>query len=241
MFCLLGQKVNATDYHVGTSQPIYKTLDELRIDIGIIWNDDDEIILHHDDDSLLDAFNFNGKAITISGNAKVSPSSTSNIRFSTTLSNTTSLTIVDGSSITFDGFNYNGYGGAIYSDGNVEIFGTSTFIDNTANYNGGAIYSGGNVEISGTSTFADNSANNNNSGGAIYSNGNVEISGTSTFVDNKANYSGGAIFSTGNVEISGTSTFTNNKANNNNNSCYAPQVKNETSTRFLFGCDTFFY
>ncbi|MDR1290957.1 MAG: hypothetical protein LBK06_07135, partial [Planctomycetaceae bacterium] len=210
MSCLLGQNVNATEYHVGSGQTPYSTLQELQSAV-ITWYDDDVIFLHNDDGSLDYAFDFNGKRITISGNAKISSSGT-NVRFSTT-SSTTFLTIADGSSITWDGLkNFNGEGGAIYSSDNVNISGTSTFSNNTAGWYGGAILCSGNVDISGTSTFSNNTTISSY-GGAIYSSGNVDISGTSTFSNNTAIYSGGAIFSLGNVDISGTSTFSNNTAN----------------------------
>jgi predicted outer membrane repeat protein len=92
------------------------------------------------------AFDFNGKEITISGNATISPAPYSYVQFSSS-SNPVLLTIADGSSIVFDGFNRNiGYGGVIYSGGNVTISGTSKFTNNVAN-SGGAIYSVGDVTI----------------------------------------------------------------------------------------------
>ncbi|MDR1270529.1 MAG: hypothetical protein LBK82_13485, partial [Planctomycetaceae bacterium] len=78
--CLLGQNVNATTYHVGTDQTPYTNLEVLRTTSGLTWYDGDEIILHNDDSSLTAAFNFNGKKITIDGNAKISPNG-SNFRF----------------------------------------------------------------------------------------------------------------------------------------------------------------
>jgi predicted outer membrane repeat protein len=219
---LLGQNVNATIYNVGTSgQTDYATLEELRDDVTT-WYDDDEIILHNDDGSLEAAFDFGDAKIKISGNAKVSPNGT-NFPFSTTSSNT-NLTIANGSSINFDGFNNTNKGGAIQiGSGNIEISGTSTFTENTAGDSGGAILSYGNVEISGTSTFTENSATYGN-GGAIYSNGNVKISGTSTFTENSATYgNGGAIYSNGNITITastGDIVFEGNKASGNPNAIH---------------------
>ncbi|MDR1052849.1 MAG: hypothetical protein LBL39_01630, partial [Planctomycetaceae bacterium] len=222
---LLGQNVNATIYNVGTSgQTDYATLEDLRDDVTT-WYDDDEIILHNDDSSLTQPFNFNGKSIKISGNAKVSPISTSDIRFSTTSSNTnTFLTITDGSSITFDGFNYtSGDGGAIYSSSGVEISGTNTFAENSASADGGAICSRGDVNISGVNTFSNNVTGSYSYGGEIFRYGNVEISGTSTFTENSAGGVGGAIFSDGDVKITasiGDIVFTGNKANSTPNAIY---------------------
>jgi hypothetical protein len=72
MFCQFGQKINATDYHVGTSQT-YTNLEALRSAVAsptITWGDNDKIILHNDDNSLKGPLgNFNGKSITISGDS----------------------------------------------------------------------------------------------------------------------------------------------------------------------------
>ncbi|MDR1290747.1 MAG: hypothetical protein LBK06_06065, partial [Planctomycetaceae bacterium] len=209
---LLGQNANAKTYHIGTSgQTDYATLDELRNNVTV-WYDGDEIILHNDDSSLAERYgfnNFDGKSITISGNAKISPS-TNNVQFLSSFF--AFLTIADGSSITWNGFNLtSGNGGAIYGD-NATISGTSTFSNNVA-YNGGAIYSNGEVTISCTSTFSNNVTYND--GGAIYSVGDVTIFGTSIFSNNKTSWSGGAIYSSsGDVTISGTSTFTENTTAN---------------------------
>jgi hypothetical protein len=96
VICLFGQKVNATDYHVGTTQT-YTTLEALRT-ATITWDNNDKIILHNDDNSLADAFNFNSKSITIgsvSDSVTVSLYNTSGVRLSYA-SNDTLLTIADG-------------------------------------------------------------------------------------------------------------------------------------------------
>jgi hypothetical protein len=108
--CLLGQNVNATTYHVGTSgQTDYATLDVLRNNVTV-WYDGDEIIFYNDDSSLAGMFNFGSKRITIGGNATISPSA-NGVRFSSSL-NPVLLTIADGSSIVFDKFTtYENYSG----------------------------------------------------------------------------------------------------------------------------------
>jgi predicted outer membrane repeat protein len=253
--CQLGQNVNAKEYNVGTSgQTDYANLEELRDDVTT-WNNGDEIIFHNDDNSLTDAFDFGGKKITISGNAKISPSK-NDVQFSYTSSDTF-LTIADDSSITFDGFLNNNYYGVIYSVSALTLSGTSTFTANSANY-GGAIYSKGDVTIFGTNTFTKNNAVNG-SGGAIYStditiSGNniftentaiwggaiqgfrdVTISGTGMFIENTATYydsSGGAIGSTGNVTITastGDIVFMGNKANGSLNAIYMDNSGNNST------------
>ncbi len=93
---------------------------------------------------------------------------------------------------------YDGYGGAIETDGTDLSVSGSTFEGNIANY-GGAIYVDGSsataVESITTSTFSDNKGSGYYYyGGAIYdAEGDLQIS-ASTFDGNGAGYYGGALF-----------------------------------------------
>lgn len=96
-------------------------------------------------------------------------------------------------------------GGAIYNDGNVNIF-TSEFRNNTAN-NGGAIYNNGTLQIN-SSNFT---ANNSPFGGAIYT--------TMTAIINNSNFNNNTGSQGGAIRNSGTPanlTITNSNFTNNN-------------------------
>ena len=111
------------------------------------------------------------------------------------------------------------YGGAIYNykTGIVTILNTTTFINNTGNYEAGAIYNEGNITISGANcSFINNNLTSSSGlGGAIYNfnPGVLIISGAnSSFINNSANV-GGAVFNeVGYVTIS-NAIFINNTAN----------------------------
>jgi predicted outer membrane repeat protein len=124
--------------------------------------------------------------------------SISNIAFYKYTHNYTYLTL--SGSISFDGFQSNGNGGAINNKNvNITILGTSTFSDNLSTNYGGAIYTNNsdsdNVTISGANTFSNNKAKK--LGGAIYSKGKITItadSGDIVFRGNTANSSPNAIY-----------------------------------------------
>lgn len=98
------------------------------------------------------------------------------------------------------------------------------FVDNSATTYGGAIYSEGFIEMSGNTLFSNNSAEN---GGAIYQiGGEVTITGNAEFTGNTADQNGGAIYADSSEDIkvnlnpvSGkTISFSGNTANGASNS-----------------------
>ena len=106
-----------------------------------------------------------------------------------------------------------GYGGAIYSDGNVTIADNAqvVFECNHAKTDGGAVFTFLDVTIAGSVQFIDNSADNG--GGAMYFFG-VTITdiGRVIFQGNHAKTYGGAIASFQYVTIAGSVQFINNSA-----------------------------
>ncbi|MDR3108070.1 MAG: autotransporter domain-containing protein, partial [Planctomycetaceae bacterium] len=101
-------------------------------------------------------------------------------------------------------------GGAIYTDGHLQIDGTLYFENNSADY-GGAIASADkkNIKLKGSAAFISNSAT---FGGAIYGY-NVKIADGSLFDGNTAADYGGAIFADGDLTIKGNTAFIYNSAN----------------------------
>ena len=107
------------------------------------------------------------------------------------------------------------YGGGIFVDrSNLSISGSSSYIDNSADWGGGVyVQKNSNVNIRGNTTFIGNSAEY---GGGVHigSNSNVKIMGNTTFSRNSASTYGGGVYtgSNSNVEIMGYTTFSGNSA-----------------------------
>jgi predicted outer membrane repeat protein len=100
------------------------------------------------------------------------------------------------------------FGGAVSTDGDVDIFG-SHFSGNFGRYGGGAVFADGNVSII-DSTFVDNDTEPQSDGGAVLAEGEISVI-NSTFDGNGngATNRGGALFAEGNISSDG-STFTGN-------------------------------
>ena len=90
-----------------------------------------------------------------------------------------------------------GYGAAIYSDGNIDLYGC-TFIDFQSHEHGGAIYSTGDVTL--VDCIFENCRNLEACGGAVYSDGDVNAYG-STFLNCFSQYYGGAIYCDNNIDV----------------------------------------
>ena len=117
-------------------------------------------------------------------------------------------------------------GGAIYSDGYVNIYSTVEFYNLNTSNNGGAIncyyaYLNGNVQF-------ENNKTTGSSGGSIYATY-VDIDGDATFKNGIANANGGAIRCNDIVTINGTAKFETNSANNGGAIYTVELVSNENS------------
>lgn len=127
------------------------------------------------------------------------------------------------------------YGGAIHSEGPLNVQGNVSFSGNTTLEYGGAIYSSNTVTLSGglgEISFLKNSVSLN--GGAIYAN-NINISsdaGNIIFSGNTSESYGGALYSTNDVSIasdSGSITFSGNSSANRGGAIYTNKNINITS------------
>jgi predicted outer membrane repeat protein len=98
---------------------------------------------------------------------------------------------------------WEGYGGAIYTDGETVLISDSKFSDNSTDYIGGAIDNAYDMTLTG-STFVGNSAEY---GGGVYTSDFATLSGD-TFTSNGAAF-GGGLYSTSNTTVN-NSTFTDN-------------------------------
>ncbi len=108
-----------------------------------------------------------------------------------------------------------GYGGAVWSDGELRVH-RSTFSGNEAGFSGGAIEHSNDTLIVGLSTFTDNEAAG--TGGAIDAfNASDPLITTSTFHLNTADEGGAIYFGTAVTPVVNTATITSNVANDPGN------------------------
>ena len=166
--------------------------------------------------SLINGNATGGGAVFNDGNLVVQNSAFSNntsSEFGGAIKNNTSLTITN--SVFTNNTAPTGYGGAIditQPTSSLNIT-NSTFDTNSASIGGGAIASNGNIVING-STFKNNStasASGGSGGGAIETTGSLTVD-NSTFNNNTAG-KGGAIYNEGSTSTITNSTFAANSAN----------------------------
>ncbi len=130
-------------------------------------------------------------------------------------------------------------GGAVYSDGEVDVDGNSVFENNSAQDTGGAIYAGYAAYID-DATFTGNASTNlgggsTSAGGAVYGDTFVYVgthSGGATFSGNHAYGDGGAIYAGGLVQVSGSSFDTNASSNANGGAIYATGATTANTSSF---------
>ena len=101
-------------------------------------------------------------------------------------------------------------GGAIYSEGDVNVS-DCIFLNNFywSNFNGGAIYSKGSVSVSDCSFIGNSHGGAVDNGGAVYCLGDLTVF-SSNFTQNSAEDFGGAIYSCGSVSVSDCNFLDNN-------------------------------